>query len=182
NTGSYVLIGTIIGVVAAIIVIFLLIRKGFIKITRARPLYETNPVTLMGRVNALATTGRMAEAMAYLLYKYLDSLRFTMQMKKKPGQTVREVATEAVRRKLHQAEILYPWTSFVESAIYSGRRVSQSDLIKSKEYFEVANSVFPFAEHAPVPPAATGLPAEVPISVDQVPPEPSGEDNNAENA
>jgi hypothetical protein len=178
NTGSYVLIFTIIGIVAAIVIVFALIRKGYIMMKRARPVYETNPSTLMNRVNTLAMTGRMTEAMAYLLYKYLDSLRFTMQMKRTPGQTVRDVATEAVRRNIHRADILYPWTSFIESAIYSGRRVTENDLVQCKDFFEAANAVFPFAEHVPVATPPVQKPGEVPASLDKVlQPQPKENDN-----
>ncbi len=146
NSVPYPLI--VIGVIAvvAIIVILVLIRKGVIKLQRARPVYEVNQKTLMDRVDALAAMGRLPEAMAYLLVKYLDALRFRMQMTKKRGQTVRDIATEAVRRHLHQAEILYPWTSFVEAAIYSGRTVNIRDLEHVKAFYQTAQKIVPFSE------------------------------------
>ncbi len=146
NPLPYGLIIGVVAVIVAVIVVLVLIRKGVIKLQRARPVYEVNQKTLMDRVNALAAMGRIQEAMAYLLVKYLDALRFRMQMTKKRGQTVRDIATEAVRRHLHQAEILYPWTSFVEAAVYSGRTVSTTDLEFTKSYFQSAQQIVPFSE------------------------------------
>ncbi len=146
NPLPYSLIFSLVGVVAAVIVLLVLIRKGVIKLNRARPVYEVNQKTFMDRVNALAAMGRLQEAMAYLLVKYLDALRFRMQMAKKRGQTVRDIATEAVRRHLHQAEILYPWTSFVEAAVYSGRTVTTKDLEHTKTFYQTAQQIVPFSE------------------------------------
>jgi hypothetical protein len=146
NPLPYGLIIGIILVVVAVIVVFVLLRKGIIKLNRARPIYEVNQRTLTDRVNALAAMGRIPEAMAYMLVKYLDALRFRMQMTKKRGQTVRDIATEAVRRHLHQAEILYPWTAFVEAAVYSGRPVTITDLDKTKAFFNTAQQLVPFSE------------------------------------
>ena len=146
NPLPYGLIFGIVGAVVAVIVVFVLLRKGIIKLKQARPVYDINPMTLIGRVDALAAMGRIQESMAYLLVKYLDALRFRMQMTKKRGQTVRDIATEAVRRHLHQAEILYPWTSFVEAAVYSGRTVTINDLNQTKAYFNSAQLLVPFSE------------------------------------
>ncbi len=146
NPLPYGLIFGLVGVIAAVIIIFVLIRKGVIKLNRARPVYEVNQRTFMDRVNALAAMGRIQEAMAYLLVKYLDALRFRMQMTKKRGQTVRDIATEAVRRHLHQADLLYPWTSFVEAAVYSGRTVTTKDLEQTKAFYQTAQQIVPFSE------------------------------------
>ena len=146
NPLPYGLVIGVISVIIAIGIVFILVRKGIIKLKRARPVYEVNQRTLMERVNALASMGRIPEAMAYLLVKYLDALRFRMQMTKKRGQTVRDIATEAVRRHIHQAEILYPWTSFVEAAVYSGRSTSLQDLETAKLFFQKAQQLVPFSE------------------------------------